>query len=100
MVQTYEVKMENMEVRKVEDEVLDICDKSYPRFKISFDDENGKRLVFIDGNRKRLDSYKRGQVGTLILKMTNEVIVKDFENGSRYFKDTTKVEIEDFILND
>ena len=99
MVQVCKAEMRNMEVRKVEDEDLDSCDKSYPRFKISFDDENGNRVIFTDKNRERFDSYKKGQIGTLILKITNESFTKVFEYGGKGMKDSTKVEIEDFIVN-
>ena len=99
MMQVCKAEMRNMEVRKVEDEDLDSCDKSYPRFKISFDDASGNRVVFIDKNRERFDSYEKGQIGTLILKITNKEIVKTFTNGGRRVEEITKVEIEDFIVN-
>lgn len=98
MVQVFESKMENVEVRAVEREDLNINGKIYPRLKVSIDDKNGMRVIFIDKHLDRLDSYKRGQMGTLILKNTIEQIVKDFKSGSQGIGEKIKMEIEDFIL--
>lgn len=100
MVQVYKVKMENMEVRKVEKEDLNINGKIYPILNVSFDDENVDRVILIDNDLERFNSYKKGQVGTLILKITNELFMQDLLNGSQSLEDTTTIEIEDFILND
>lgn len=100
MVQVFELKMENAEVRAVEREDLEIGGKIYPRLKVSIDDKNGMRVIFIDKHLERLDSYKRGQMVTLIVKTTIEQIVKDFKNGGKGIGEKIKMEIEDFILEE
>lgn len=97
MVQNFTVKMDNVEVRKVEEVVLEIGDKEYPRLQIHFDDERLDRLVFTDKVLDRKDIYKRGTVGTLELSIITEATVKTGKNGKPYIGEKTKVEIANFI---
>lgn len=99
MVQTFTVKIENMEVRKVEEIELKFGDKIYPRLNVHFDDENGDRLVFIDKSITRKELYQRGTIGTLTLKIITEDVVKTEENGKSYTYEKTKIEIDEFIPN-
>lgn len=98
MVQTYTVKMENMEVRKVEEVVLEIGDKEYPRLQVHFDNEDCDRLVFTDKVLDRKEVYKRGTIGTLTLSICTEATVKTSKNGKPYIGEKTKIEIEDFVV--
>lgn len=100
MVQNFIVKMENVEVRKVDEVVLEIGDKEYPRLQVHFDDEKLDRLVFTDKMLDRKDIYKRGTVGTLELTVITEATVKTGKNGKPYIGEKTKVEIANFIPED
>lgn len=96
MVQNFVVKMDSMEVRKVEEVVLEIGDKEYPRLQVHFDDENVNRLIFTDKVLDRKELYKRGTIGTLELTIITEATVKTSKNGKPYIGEKTKVEIANF----
>lgn len=96
MVQNFTVKMDNVEVRKVEEVVLEIGEKEYPRLQVHFDDERLDRLVFTDKVLDRKEIYKRGTIGTLELSIITEATVKTGKNGKPYIGEKTKVEIANF----
>ena len=96
MVQNFNVKMDNVEVRKVDEVVIEIGDKEYPRLQVHFDNENLDRLIFTDKVLDRKDIYKRGTVGTLELTIITEATVKTSKNGKPYIGEKTKVEISNF----
>ena len=100
MVQSFVVKMDNMEVRKVEEIELEIGDKIYPRLQVHFDNENLDRLVFTDKMVNRKDLYKRGTLGTLELTIITEATVKTSKAGKSYVGEKTKIEIADFIVKE
>ena len=96
MVQNFTVKMENMEVRKVEEVVLEIGEKEYPRLQVYFDDEKVNRLIFTDKALDRRELYKRGTIGTLELTIITEATMKTSKNGKPYVGEKTKIEIANF----
>lgn len=96
MVQSFDVKMENMEVRKVEEVEIEIGENTYRSLNIHFDNENCDRLVFKDKNIENKDKYKRGDVGTLTLTIATENTTKTAKNGNVYIAEKTNTIIKNF----
>ena len=96
MVQTFTVKMNNMEVRKVEEIELEIGENTYRSLNIHFDNEDCDRLVFKDKNVENKDKYQRGTIGTLELTISTENITKTSKTGNPYITEKTTITIKDF----
>lgn len=99
MVQTFTVKMNNMEVRKVEEVELEIGEKTYRSLNVHFDDEEGARLVFKDKVIENLEKYEKGTIGTLTLTIATENTTKTAKNGNPYVAEKTTMIIKDFTPN-
>lgn len=97
MVQTFTVKMNNMEVRKVEEIELEIGENTYRSLNIHFDNEDCDRLVFKDKNVENKDKYQRGIIGTLELTISTENITKTSKTGNPYITEKTIITIKDFV---
>ena len=96
MVQRFTVKMQNMEVRKVEEVELEIGENTYKSLNIHFDDEECNRLVFKDKIVENKERYERGMVGTLELDISTENTTKTSKNGKPYITEKTVMLIHDF----
>lgn len=96
MVQTFIVKMNNMEVRKVEEIELEIGENTYRSLNIHFDNEDCDRLVFKDKNVENKDKYQRGIIGTLELTISTENITKTSKTGNPYIAEKTTMTIKEF----
>lgn len=96
MVQTFTVKMNNMEVRKVEEIELEIGENTYRSLNVHFDNEDCDRLVFKDKNVENKDKYQRGMIGTLELTISTENITKTSKTGNPYITEKTTMTIKDF----
>ena len=91
---TLNCKLENVEIRKVED-----VDKSFKNKKgetveaheilLACDDENEDRIFLHDKNMENLAKYKRGMIGTFKIRidieedfgMKAKITVVDFQEG-------------------
>lgn len=96
MVQSFEVNLANMEVRKIEEVELEIGENVYRSLNIHFDDEECNRLVFKDKQIENKDKYSRGMVGTLTLNISTENITKTSKTGNPYITEKTTITIKDF----
>ena len=96
MVQTFTVKMNNMEVRKVEEIELEIGENTYRSLNIHFDNEDCDRLVFKDKNVENKDKYQRGIIGTLELTISTENTTKTSKTGKPYITEKTTMTIKEF----
>lgn len=97
MVQSFEVVLPKMEVRKVEEVELEIGENTYRSLNIHFDDEDCNRLVFKDKIIENKDKYKRGTIGTLKLTISTENITKTSKTGNAYITEKTTMTIKDFV---
>lgn len=97
MVQTFDVTLPKMEVRKVEEVELEIGENTYRSLNIHFDDEDCNRLVFKDKLIDNKEKYKRGMIGTLKLTIATENTTKTSKTGSAYITEKTMMTIKDFI---
>lgn len=91
---TYMAKVENVEVRKVEEIKNEFTNKSGSVVESSYlliqcDDENEDRIYFEDRNVGNINKYRRGAVGTFVLRV-------DFARG---FGEKNKITVVDFIEN-
>lgn len=96
MVQSFDVKLPNMEVRKVEEVEFEINENTYRSLNIHFDDEDCNRLIFKDKAIENKEKYKRGAVGTLTLTISTENVTKTSKTGSAYIAEKTTTTIKDF----
>ena len=96
MVQTFTVKMNGMEVRKVEEVELEIGENTYRSLNVHFDNENCDRLVFKDKDMENKDKYQRGTIGTLELTISTENTTKTSKTGNPYITEKTTITIKDF----
>lgn len=96
MVQSFTVKMNNMEVRKVEEVEAEIGENTYRSLNIHFDDENCDRLVFKDKILENKDKYQRGTIGTLELTISTENTTKTSKTGKPYIAEKTTMTIKEF----
>ena len=104
MIDTLIVRADDMEVRKVIEEVKTIKakdakkeDTTYRYIEVAFEDENGDRHTFKDkAVEEHKDLYHRGEVGTLYLSIITEDVSKE---GTTYVQEKTKVLIHDFKPN-
>ena len=97
MVQSFDVMLPKMEVRKVEEVELEISGNTYRSLNVHFDDEDCNRLVFKDKTIENKDKYKRGMVGTLKLTISTENITKTSKTGDPYITEKTVITIKDFV---
>ena len=97
MVQSFEVNLPNMEVRKVEEVELEINGKTYRSLNVHFDDVDCNRLVFKDKNTEHV--YNRGDIGTLTLIISTENTTKISKSGNPYITEKTTMLIHDFKKN-
>ena len=97
MVQSFEVALSKMEVRKVEEVELEIGENTYRSLNVHFDDEDCNRLVFKDKAIENKEKYKRGTVGTLRLTISTENITKTSKTGNPYITEKTTMTIKDFV---
>ena len=96
MVQNFDVKLPQMEVRKVEEVDLEIGEKTYKSLNVHFDDEECNRLVFKDKLIDNKEKYTRGTIGTLILNISTENTMKTSKTGNNYITEKTIITIKDF----
>ena len=96
MVQSFDVALSKMEIRKVEDAVCEIGDNTYRSLNVHFDDENCNRLVFKDKAIENKEKYKRGMIGTLTLTISIENTTKIAKTGNPYIAEKTTITIKDF----
>lgn len=96
MVQSFEVTLPKMEVRKVEEVELEIGENTYRSLNVHFDDEDCNRLVFKDKAIENKEKYKRGMVGTLKLTISTENTTKTSKTGNAYITEKTTMTIKDF----
>lgn len=96
MVQSFEVRLPKMEVRKIEEVELEIGENIYRSLNIHFDDEDCNRLVFKDKQIENKDKYSRGMIGTLTLVISTENITKTSKTGNPYITEKTTMVIKDF----
>ena len=96
MVQTFTVKMNGMEVRKVEEVELEIGENTYRSLNVHFDNEDCDRLVFKDKDMENKDKYQRGTIGTLELTISTENTTKTSMTGNPYITEKTTITIKDF----
>lgn len=96
MVQSFDVTLSKMEVRKIEEVELEINGNVYRSLNIHFDDEECNRLVFKDKNIDNKDKYQRGMIGTLVLTISTENITKASKTGNSYIAEKTIMTIKDF----
>lgn len=99
MVQTFNVDMKDMEVRKVEEVEWEINDKTFRSLMIHFDDVECNRLVFKDKIIENKDKYKRGQVGTLTITISTDEAIKTGKNGNPYITEKTTITIHEWKPN-
>ena len=97
MVQSFDVTLLKMEVRKVEEVELEIGENTYRSLNVHFDDEDCNRLVFKDKAIENKDKYKRGMVGTLKLTISTENTTKTSKTGNPYITEKTVITIKDFV---
>lgn len=97
MVQSFEVTLPKMEVRKIEEVEFEIGDKTYRSLNVHFDDEECNRLVFKDKDIENVEKYKRGAVGTLKLTISTENTTKTSKTGNPYITEKTTMTIKDFV---
>lgn len=97
MIQSFNVVLEDMEVRKIEQVEISINDKIFNSLDVHFDDASGNRLVFKDKNINNVNKYQRGIVGSLILNINTENVIKKNKNGNSYISEKTYITIKDFI---
>lgn len=97
MIQTFRAELRNMEVRKVEEVDLEINDKIYKSLAVSFDDENFDRLIFKDKDISNINKYKRGDIGTLVLNISTDSVIKTSKNGKPYNAEKTVITIRDWL---
>ena len=97
MVQSFDVTLPKMEVRKVEEVELEIGENTYRSLNVHFDDEDCNRLVFKDKAIENKDKYKRGMVGTLKLTISIENTTKTSKTGNPYITEKTVITIKDFV---
>lgn len=97
MVQSFDVTLPKMEVRKVEEVELEIGDNTYKSLNVHFDDEDCNRLVFKDKIIENIEKYKRGTVGTLKLTISVENTTKTSKAGNAYITEKTVITIKDFV---
>lgn len=97
MVQSFEVALTKMEVRKVEEVELEIGENTYRSLNVHFDDEDCNRLVFKDKAIENKEKYKRGTVGTLKLIISTENTTKISKTGNPYITEKTVITIKDFV---
>lgn len=97
-VQNFKAKIENLEVRKVEEKESTMKNGYiYHRLEVYFDDEDCNRIVLTDKDVSRKDLYKRGTIGTVTVSIIKEVKTKiSKEDNNEYIGENTKVEIYDF----
>ena len=100
MTQSFVCKLENMEVRMVKEEELDINGKIFRFLNIHFDDEEGERLIFKDRMIENKEKYQRGKIGTLKLTISNSEVIKTAKNGKPYIAEKTTITIKDFKENE
>jgi hypothetical protein len=93
---TFLAEVKDLEVRKVEEDVFTIGDKEYKSLKVHFDDPDCNRIVLKDKDVSRKDSYHRGDVGTVTLRITIEQVAKENKAGNGYVSDKTTIQIEKF----
>lgn len=94
MVQSFEVTLPKMEVRRVEEVEVEIGERTYRSLNVHFDDTEGVRLVFKD---KCIENkYEKGTVGTLKLVIATENTTKTSKNGTPYITEKTTMTIKDF----
>ena len=97
MVQSFEVSLPKMEVRKIEEVELEIGKNTYRSLNVHFDDEDCNRLVFKDKVIKNKEKYKKGTVGTLKLTISTENATKTSKTGNPYITEKTTMIIKDFV---
>lgn len=97
MVQSFNVKLEKMEVRKVKEVELEIGEHTYRSLEVHFDNEDGDRLVFKDKNVENKDKYKKSTIGTLELTIATENTTKTSKTGNPYITEKTTMIIKNFI---
>ena len=97
MVQSFDVMLPKMEVRKVEEVELEIGENTYRSLNVHFDDEDCNRLVFKDKAIENKDKYKRGMVGILKLTISTENTTKTSKTGNPYITEKTVITIKDFV---
>lgn len=95
-IQSFMIKMPDMEVRKVDEVEFEIEDKVYRSLQVHFDDADCNRLVFKDKQVENLEKYKRGQIGTLTLAISTDSTIKTGKNGKPYITEKTTMTIHDF----
>ena len=96
MVQSFDVTLSKMEVRKVEEVEYAIGDNTYRSLNVHFDDEDCNRLVFKDKLIENKEKYKRGMIGTLKLTISTENTTKTSKTGNPYIAEKTTIIIKDF----
>lgn len=99
MVQTFTVKMNAMEVRKVEEVELNIGENTYRSLNVHFDTEECDRLVFKDKDLSNKELYQRGVIGLLEVVISTENTTKTAKNGSPYITEKTTMHIQKFTPN-
>ncbi len=97
MNQSFLVKIDEVEVRKCSQVNYKNNGKNLPGLKVEFDDNECNRLVFIDKNMDHEKDYGKGAIGTLILKIRTESVIRMSKEGNQYVGEDTKVEISEFI---
>lgn len=97
MVQSFDVTLSKMEVRKVEELEFEIGENTYRSLNIHFDDEECNRLVFKDKSIDNKSKYGKGMIGTLTLTISTENITKTSKSGNPYVAEKTAMVIKDFI---
>ncbi len=96
MVQTFDVELKDMEVRKVEEVEMEIGENTYRYLNVNFDNEAGDRLVFKDKIMDHKENYTRGKIGKLTLTISTEPTTKTAKNGKAYITEKTTILIKDF----
>ena len=96
MVQSFTVKLNNMDIRKVEEVDVELVESTYRSLNIHFDDENCDRLVFKDKIMENKDKYQRGTIGTLELIISTENTTKTSKTGKTYIAEKTTMTIKEF----
>lgn len=97
-VQTFTAKIFKMEVRKTEIVSTEINGKTYRHLEVSFDDENCDRVVLPskDCSDENVALYKRGTVGTVTIRLTEELGTKTNQKGNSYVTNKWRIELIDF----
>ena len=96
-MQTYTAEIKNLEVRKIEELEYKINDKTYKSLNIHFDNEDCDRIVIKDGNYGNKEKYKRGMIGTAIIRISSDNKIAKAKNGTDYVTEKMTVQLQDFI---